>query len=258
MPNRLAQETSPYLRQHADNPVDWYPWGEEAMARARAEDKPILLSVGYSACHSCHVMAHESFEDDETARLMNERFVNVKVDREEMPDVDQIYQQALQLQGEHGGWPLTMFLTPAGVPFFGGTYFPTRDSYGRPSFKRLCLALSDAWQSTLVVTGFTATVVVTHRIIYLLSGQAKLATLFALLCALIYRFFFIGTSIEVYPFALFFEIDPNASNDGRRDARRPIRSNPHSDRRRGGGPRRSWFFAAYESAIPNRSRELSR
>ncbi len=147
MPNRLADESSPYLRQHADNPVDWYPWGDEATTRARAEDKPILLSIGYSACHWCHVMAHESFEDAETARLMNERFVSVKVDREEMPDVDQIYQQALQLQGEHGGWPLTMFLTPDGVPFFGGTYFPTRDSYGRPSFKRLLLALSDAWKN---------------------------------------------------------------------------------------------------------------
>lgn len=147
MPNRLADESSPYLRQHADNPVDWYPWGDEARERARAEDKPILLSVGYSACHWCHVMAHESFEDAETARLMNERFVNIKVDREEMPDVDQIYQQALQLQGEHGGWPLTMFLTPDGVPFFGGTYFPTRESYGRPSFKRLLTALSEAWRS---------------------------------------------------------------------------------------------------------------
>jgi uncharacterized protein YyaL (SSP411 family) len=147
MPNRLANESSPYLRQHADNPVDWYPWGDEAQARARAEDKPILLSVGYSACHWCHVMAHESFEDAETAGLMNERFVNVKVDREEMPDVDQIYQQALQLQGEHGGWPLTMFLTPEGVPFFGGTYFPPRDGHGRPGFKRLLLALSDAWKN---------------------------------------------------------------------------------------------------------------
>ncbi len=147
MPNRLANESSPYLRQHADNPVDGYPWGDEAQARARAEDKPILLSVGYSACHWCHVMAHESFEDADTARLMNERFVNVKVDREEMPDVDQIYQQALQLQGEHGGWPLTMFLTPDGVPFFGGTYFPPRDTYGRPGFKRLLLALSEAWKN---------------------------------------------------------------------------------------------------------------
>ncbi|HEX8950896.1 MAG TPA: DUF255 domain-containing protein, partial [Polyangia bacterium] len=147
MPNRLASESSPYLRQHADNPVDWYPWGDEAQARARAEDKPMLLSVGYSACHWCHVMAHESFEDAETARLMNERFVNVKVDREEMPDVDQIYQQALQLQGEHGGWPLTMFLTPEGVPFFGGTYFPPRDGHGRPGFKRLLVALSEAWKN---------------------------------------------------------------------------------------------------------------
>src|SRR4051812_17136770 len=145
MPNRLAQETSPYLRQHADNPVDWYPWGEEAMARARDEDKPILLSVGYSACHWCHVMAHESFEDAETARMMNERFVNVKVDREELPDVDQIYQRALQLQGESGGWPLTMFLTPEGVPFFGGTYFPPGDRYGRPGFRRVLLGLSEAW-----------------------------------------------------------------------------------------------------------------
>ena len=147
MSNRLAQESSPYLRQHADNPVDWYPWGEEAQARARAEDKPLLLSVGYSACHWCHVMAHESFEDPTTAALMNERYVNVKVDREEMPDLDLIYQQALQLQGEHGGWPLTMFLTPEGVPFFGGTYFPPRESHGRPAFKRLLVALSEAWRN---------------------------------------------------------------------------------------------------------------
>jgi uncharacterized protein YyaL (SSP411 family) len=145
MPNRLAQETSPYLRQHAENPVDWYPFSDEAFRRARDENKPILLSIGYSACHWCHVMAHESFEDEETARLMNERYVPVKVDREEMPDVDQIYQQALQLQGEHGGWPLTMFLTPDGTPFYGGTYFPKRDSFGRPSFKRILTALSDAF-----------------------------------------------------------------------------------------------------------------
>jgi uncharacterized protein len=149
MPNRLANETSPYLKQHADNPVDWYPWGDEAFRRSREENKPILLSIGYSACHWCHVMAHESFEDDETARLMNERFVPVKVDREEMPDVDQIYQQALQLQGEHGGWPLTMFLTPEGTPFFGGTYFPKKDSFGRPSFKRILTALSDAFHKDM-------------------------------------------------------------------------------------------------------------
>src|SRR6476660_5007495 len=116
--NRLAQETSPYLLQHADNPVDWLPWGEEALSLARSLDRPILLSIGYSACHWCHVMAHESFEDEETARLMNERFVSIKVDREEMPDVDQIYQAALQLQGEHGGWPLTMWLLPDGRTFY--------------------------------------------------------------------------------------------------------------------------------------------
>jgi uncharacterized protein YyaL (SSP411 family) len=146
MGNRLASETSPYLRQHADNPVDWYPYSDEAFTRARTEDKPILLSIGYSACHWCHVMAHESFEDAGTAQLMNERYVSIKVDREEMPDVDQIYQQSLQLMGEHGGWPLTMFLLPDGTPFFGGTYFPPRDAFGRPSFKRLLLALSEAWK----------------------------------------------------------------------------------------------------------------
>ncbi len=147
MPNRLAQETSPYLRQHADNPVDWYPYGEEALERARVENRPILLSIGYSACHWCHVMAHESFEDHETAAVMNERFVCIKVDREEMPDVDQIYQQALQLQGENGGWPLTMFLTPPGVPYFGGTYFPKQEGHGRPSFRRLLVALSEAFRT---------------------------------------------------------------------------------------------------------------
>src|SRR5437763_1679830 len=147
MPNRLANETSPYLRQHAENPVDWWPWTPESLERAKREDKPILLSIGYSACHWCHVMAHESFEDPATAALMNERFVCIKVDREEMPDVDQIYQQSLQLQGENGGWPLTMFLTPDAVPYFGGTYFPPRDGHGRPSFKRLLHALSDAWSN---------------------------------------------------------------------------------------------------------------
>ena len=118
--NRLAQESSPYLLQHKHNPVDWMPWGEEAMARARAEDKPILLSVGYAACHWCHVMAHESFENEEIAALMNRLFINVKVDREERPDLDGIYQNALAILGEHGGWPLTMFLTPAGEPYWGG------------------------------------------------------------------------------------------------------------------------------------------
>src|SRR5947209_14621485 len=131
--NRLGAATSPYLLQHADNPVDWWPWGEEAFAEARRRDVPLLISIGYAACHWCHVMAHESFEDPETATVMNERFVNIKVDREELPDVDQIYQRALALQGESGGWPLTMFLTPDGTPYFGGTYFPPEERYGRPS-----------------------------------------------------------------------------------------------------------------------------
>ncbi len=144
--NRLAQTTSPYLRQHADNPVDWYPWGEEALARARAEDRPILLSVGYAACHWCHVMAHESFEDPETAALMNERFINIKVDREERPDIDAIYQKVVQLMGQGGGWPLTVFLTPEQRPFYGGTYFPPTPNYGRPSFRQVLLALGDLWQ----------------------------------------------------------------------------------------------------------------
>ena len=145
MTNRLAGETSPYLRQHADNPVDWYPWGEEAFARARAEDKPILLSVGYSSCHWCHVMAHESFEDPATAAMMNERFVNVKVDREERPDVDAVYMQAVQALTGHGGWPMTVFLDPEGRPFFGGTYFPPADRQGMPGFARIMDAVTEAW-----------------------------------------------------------------------------------------------------------------
>jgi hypothetical protein len=138
MPNRLANETSPYLQQHADNPVDWYPWGEEALEAARQTGKPILLSVGYSACHWCHVMAHESFEDPATAKVMNELFVNIKVDREERPDIDQIYQLAqAMLTQRNGGWPLTMFLTPEQLPFFGGTYFPPKSRYGLPGFVEL-------------------------------------------------------------------------------------------------------------------------
>ncbi len=132
--NRLAHETSPYLLQHKHNPVDWRPWGPKALAEAKKSNKPILLSVGYAACHWCHVMAHESFEDEATARVMNELFVNIKVDREERPDIDQIYMQALHHLGEQGGWPLTMFLTPAGEPFWGGTYFPPTSRYGRPAF----------------------------------------------------------------------------------------------------------------------------
>src|SRR4051812_41029024 len=122
--NRLGAETSPYLLQHRDNPVDWYPWGPEAFAEASRRDRPLLLSVGYSACHWCHVMAHESFEDDETARVVNDWFVPVKVDREERPDVDAIYMEAVQAMTGHGGWPMTVFLAPDGRPFFGGTYFP--------------------------------------------------------------------------------------------------------------------------------------
>ena len=147
MANRLASETSPYLQQHAANPVDWYPWGPEALERARAEDKPILLSVGYSACHWCHVMAHESFEDAQVAAVMNRLFVNVKVDREERPDLDQIYQTAHQMLARRpGGWPLTMFLTPQGAPFFGGTYFPKEPRYGLPGFAQLCERIAEIWR----------------------------------------------------------------------------------------------------------------
>ena len=147
MANRLASETSPYLAQHADNPVDWYPWGDEALARARAEDRPILLSIGYAACHWCHVMAHESFEDPETARVMNELFVNIKVDREERPDLDSIYMQATQAMTGHGGWPMTVFLRPDTVPFYTGTYFPPADRQGMPSFRRVLHAVADAYRS---------------------------------------------------------------------------------------------------------------
>src|SRR5437588_3497895 len=145
--NRLAGETSPYLRQHRDNPVDWYPWGDEAFAAARAGDKPILRSVGYSACHWCHVMAHESFEDPAVAGVMNELFVNVKVDREERPDVDAIYMDAVQALTGRGGWPMTVFLTPDGKPFYGGTYFPPVDRHGMPGFTRLLEAVADAYRS---------------------------------------------------------------------------------------------------------------
>jgi uncharacterized protein YyaL (SSP411 family) len=144
--NRLAAETSPYLLQHADNPVDWHPWGEEAFAKAQADDKPILLSIGYAACHWCHVMEHESFEDDATAALLNEHFVPVKVDREERPDVDSVYMDAVVSLTGHGGWPMTVFLTPAGEPFFGGTYFPPEPRHGLPSFKQILTAIAEAWR----------------------------------------------------------------------------------------------------------------
>jgi uncharacterized protein YyaL (SSP411 family) len=146
--NRLAEETSPYLLQHADNPVDWYPWGEMALARAKREHKPILLSIGYSACHWCHVMAHESFEDKSTAALMNAVFVNIKVDREERPDLDKIYQVAQQMitQGS-GGWPLTMFLNPLDQqPFFGGTYFPKEPRHGMPAFGEILKRVAEYYR----------------------------------------------------------------------------------------------------------------
>ena len=154
MPNRLANETSPYLQQHADNPVDWYSWGPEALDRARREDKPILLSIGYSACHWCHVMAHESFEDAQIAAQMNRDFVNIKVDREERPDLDQIYQTAHQMLARGaGGWPLTMFLAPDGSPFFGGTYFPKSARYGLPGFAELLARVSEIWRDQRVQIG---------------------------------------------------------------------------------------------------------
>ena len=147
MPNRLINETSPYLLQHANNPVDWYPWGEEALERARSEDKPILLSIGYSACHWCHVMERESFEDEIIAGMMNENFVSIKVDREERPDLDQVYMQAVQMLTGSGGWPMTVFLTPEGKPFYGGTYFPPNDRQGMPGFPRLLTSIAEAYKT---------------------------------------------------------------------------------------------------------------
>src|SRR5436190_7622018 len=147
MANRLAQETSPYLLQHKDNPVDWRPWGPDALGRAAQEDKPIMLSIGYSACHWCHVMERESFEDPETANLINESFVPIKVDREERPDVDDIYMEAVQGMTGHGGWPLTVFLDPEGVPFYGGTYFPPEPRQGMPSFKQVLEATAGAYRT---------------------------------------------------------------------------------------------------------------
>src|SRR5260221_1495778 len=145
--NLLAQSTSPYLLQHAHNPVDWHPWGEEALALARAEDKPIFLSIGYAACHWCHVMAHESFEDPETAAYMNEHFVNIKVDREERPDIDGIYMQAVIAMTGSGGWPMSVFLTPDLKPFYSGTYFPPVRRYNMPAFKDVLSGLANAWKN---------------------------------------------------------------------------------------------------------------
>src|SRR3954471_14094754 len=146
MANRLIHETSPYLLQHANNPVDWHAWGEEALNLSRTSDKPILLSIGYSACHWCHVMEHESFENDAIAQLMNENFINIKVDREERPDLDQVYMNAVQLMTGSGGWPMTVFLLPTGEPFYGGTYFPPDDRYGRPGFPRLLMTIAEAYK----------------------------------------------------------------------------------------------------------------
>src|ERR1700723_2127571 len=145
--NRLAGETSPYLLQHATNPVDWYPWGSEALARSKAENRPIFLSIGYSACHWCHVMERESFENPTIASLMNEHFVNIKVDREERPDLDQIYMDAVQALTGSGGWPLNVFLTPEGKPFYAGTYFPPVDRYGMPGFPKVLQAVWEAYRA---------------------------------------------------------------------------------------------------------------
>ena len=147
MPNRLAHENSPYLLQHADNPVQWYPWGEDALRQAQAEDKPIFLSIGYSACHWCHVMAHESFEDEQVAAILNEHFVSIKVDREERPDLDRIYMSAVQAMTGRGGWPMSVFLTPQGQPFYGGAYFPPTRRYGMPSFSDVLLAVANGWRN---------------------------------------------------------------------------------------------------------------
>src|SRR5207247_5939087 len=146
MTNRLAGETSPYLLQHAHNPVDWYPWGQEAFEKARQEDRPVLVSIGYAACHWCHVMEIESFEDEETAALMNEHFVSIKVDREERPDIDSIYMDAVQAMTGRGGWPLTAFLTPTGEPFYAGTYYPAEPRWGMPSFRQVLEGIADAWR----------------------------------------------------------------------------------------------------------------
>ena len=180
MANRLAQETSPYLLEHANNPVDWFPWGNAALERARAEHKPILLSIGYSACHWCHVMARESFEDPETAALMNRNFVSIKVDREERPDLDQIYMRAVQGLTGSGGWPMTVFLLPDGTPFFAGTYFPPSDRYGMPAFRRVLAAVADAFTNRPTDVAETATQVrdfLNRPSVPLAAGELKPALL---------------------------------------------------------------------------------
>src|SRR5436190_7712909 len=146
MPNNLIHETSPYLLQHSHNPVDWHAWNDATLELARKSDKPILLSIGYSACHWCHVMEHESFENEAIAKLMNENFINIKVDREERPDLDQIYMSAVQMMTHHGGWPMTVFLTPDGVPYYAGTYFPPEDRYNMPGFPRVLISVAAAYR----------------------------------------------------------------------------------------------------------------
>src|ERR1700688_2052575 len=145
-PNRLIHQTQPYLKEAAHTPVDWFPWGEEALLQAKTLDRPIFLSIGYSACHWCHVMEHESFEDPAVGKFLSEHFISIKVDREERPDLDQIYMTAVQLLTQHGGWPMSVFLTPDLQPFYGGTYFPPTDRHGLPSFRRVLEAVGDAWQ----------------------------------------------------------------------------------------------------------------
>ena len=174
MSNHLANETSPYLLQHVDNPVDWYPWGEEALQLAREQDKPILLSIGYAACHWCHVMAHESFEDEETAVYMNTHFINVKVDREERPDLDAVYMSAVVAMTGQGGWPMTVILTPDGKPFFGGTYFPPTPRYGMPSFRQLLASIVQAWETRRADIDKNAAEIAGHigRKLALEGGQA--------------------------------------------------------------------------------------
>jgi len=170
--NRLANETSPYLLQHSENPVEWYPWGEEALDLSKAAEKPILLSIGYAACHWCHVMAHESFEDPETAAIMNDHFINIKVDREERPDLDNIYMSAVVAMTGQGGWPMTVVLTPEGEPFFGGTYYPPQPRYGMPSFKQVLMAVIDAWENRREEIQETTNQVLEHiNRDYVLQGQ---------------------------------------------------------------------------------------
>ncbi len=162
MANHLSSESSPYLLQHAGNPVDWYPWGPEALEKARAEDRPIFLSIGYSACHWCHVMERESFEDERTAAFLNDRFVSIKVDREERPDLDAVYMEAVHALTGQGGWPLSVWLTPDGAPFFGGTYFPPVSRRGMPSFGQILEAISEAWGTRRADLQSTAAAVREH------------------------------------------------------------------------------------------------